>query len=224
MTDAPESIFDRIAKLLPADSREHFYRRMAHLRDLSPEDDMLQIAEAMGFLALITRQIPDEVAAERVKIGALFEDAVAALKLAHDNALAYHRELDRRLEKLPADIALALNAESIAALLSESIRQRFHETGLPALSETIAAHAQVLRNSSFEFAKAVETFADSDHGTVARVHRTLSSMHADLNNAADHVRTIARSLAKDLQATVALFSLVALMLGFLLGIQWAKQH
>ena len=78
MTDAPESIFDRIAKLLPADSREHFYRRMAHLRDLSPEDDMLQIAEAMGFLALITRQIPDEVAAERVKIGALFEDAVAA--------------------------------------------------------------------------------------------------------------------------------------------------
>jgi hypothetical protein len=31
-----QSLFDAIAGLLPAELREHFYRRMAHLRNLTP--------------------------------------------------------------------------------------------------------------------------------------------------------------------------------------------
>ena len=44
MTPAPiqdPSLFDAIAELLPAHLREHFYRRMAHLRQLAPNDDIL---------------------------------------------------------------------------------------------------------------------------------------------------------------------------------------
>jgi hypothetical protein len=43
-----QSLFDAIAGLLPAELREHFYRRMAYLRNLTPNDELLQIAEAMG--------------------------------------------------------------------------------------------------------------------------------------------------------------------------------
>lgn len=224
MTQAPETIFDRIAELLPADSREHFYRRMAHFRNLSPEDDMLQIAEAMGFLALVIRQVPGEVADERLKVEALFEKTVTALRHLHEQALAYNRELDRRLENLPASIAFALNAESVAAFLSESIRQRLQETGLPAISQTLATQAQEMHGCSVEFAKAVETFSDPDYGALPRLHRALSSMQADLENASNHVRNIARSIANDLQRTVLLFTLAALLLGFFLGIQWGRQH
>jgi hypothetical protein len=68
MSDIPETIFDQIAKLLPPDLREHFFRRIAHLRDLSPNDDMLLIAEAMGFLALLIRETPPLINAERLSL------------------------------------------------------------------------------------------------------------------------------------------------------------
>lgn len=70
-----QSLFDAIAGLLPAELREHFYRRMAHLRNLTPNDELLQIAEAMGFLAIVTRQAPAEIATERAKLETLFQEA-----------------------------------------------------------------------------------------------------------------------------------------------------
>jgi hypothetical protein len=48
---APENVFDAIAQLLPPEQREYFYQRMMYFRHLRPEDEMLRIAEAMGFLA-----------------------------------------------------------------------------------------------------------------------------------------------------------------------------
>ena len=70
MTPAPvdNSVFDAIAQLLPDERREPWYRLMAHFRRLSPDDEMLHIAEAMGFLALITREAPGAIAAERQKL------------------------------------------------------------------------------------------------------------------------------------------------------------
>src|SRR5690348_1032917 len=109
------TLFDRIADLLPVDLRENFYRRMAHLRQLGPNDDILQIAEAMGYLALVTREVPAEVATERVKLEALFEETVTALKLVHDSTLANQRDLDQRLENLPAGIVLAFNPQNVVA-------------------------------------------------------------------------------------------------------------
>jgi len=41
MSEVPETIFDQIARLLPPDRREHFFRHIAQLRDLNPNDDML---------------------------------------------------------------------------------------------------------------------------------------------------------------------------------------
>jgi hypothetical protein len=97
-TPAPhETLFDRIAALLPFENRQEFYRRMTHLRNLGPNDEILQLAEAMGYLALITRQAPVEIAAERTKIEEL-------------------------LEKAMAELEHSLNAHNIAALLSESLR------------------------------------------------------------------------------------------------------
>jgi hypothetical protein len=108
--------------------------------------------------------------------------------------------------------------------LSESLRQGFHETGLPGVTETIATNAQVLRSSTNEFIKSFDAFSDPECGALARLRQALISMQADLDNAANHVRVLTHELAKDVQRTLALFSLGALMLGFFLGVQWAKQH
>ena len=55
---AESDFIDDIAELLPAEQRPLWYRDMAHLRRLPADDEMLRIARAMGFLALVTRQTP----------------------------------------------------------------------------------------------------------------------------------------------------------------------
>jgi hypothetical protein len=217
MIDPSDTLFDSIARLLPVVDREHFFRRMAHLRDLSPNDDMLQIAEAMGFLALLIRQAPPEIASERAKFEALFHDARVALKHVTDNALAYQRDLERRLEDLPAAVALALNPQNVAALLSESLRQQFQETGLPALAETLAVHTQTLRKTTSDFAKVLEIFSDPERGAAIQVHRAITSMHSDLDNAASYVRALTDALGKDLRRALFLLCTGAVVVGFFLG-------
>jgi hypothetical protein len=217
MIDPPDTLFDSIARLLPVADREHFFRRMAHLRDLSPNDDMLQIAEAMGFLALLIRQAPPEIANERAKLEALFQDALGTLKHVNDSALAHHRDLERRLENLPAAVALSLSPQNIAALLSESLRQQFQETGLPALAETVAVHTQTLRKATSDFAKAFESFSDPECGATARVHRAMTCVHGDLDSAANRVRALTNALGKDLRRAIFLLCTGALVVGFFLG-------
>jgi hypothetical protein len=222
MIDTPDSLFDSIARLLPAADREHFFRRMAGLRDLSPNDDMLQIAEAMGFLALLIRQTPLEIAEEREKFGALLQDTVAALKRANDTALAHQRFLEQRIENLPASVARILDPQNIAALLGENLRQQFEDTGLPALAETIALHTQALRNTTADFTKSVEGFSDPEGGAAACVHRALKTMHSELKTAASHVRALSDALGKDLRRAVFLLCTAALVAGFLLGRFYAQ--
>ena len=49
---AEKVVLDAIAKLLPEEHREDFYRVMAHLHDVERDDVILQIVEATGFLGL----------------------------------------------------------------------------------------------------------------------------------------------------------------------------
>ena len=60
--DRDADFIDEIAELLPSEQRQLWYRDMAHLRRLPEDDELLRLARAMGFLALITRQAPVEIA------------------------------------------------------------------------------------------------------------------------------------------------------------------
>ena len=63
-----QTLFDELAGLVPAERQAEYYRVIAHTRTLSPNDEMLRILEAMGILALLTRETPAEIAAERKSI------------------------------------------------------------------------------------------------------------------------------------------------------------
>ena len=226
-TQNDSSLFDDIASLLPAKQREHFYRRMAHLERLAPNDEILQIAEAMGFLALLTRQTPFEMAAERLQLETLFHDSLNSLKVANETALAYQADIDQRLKDLPTDVASALSPKGLATLLSETIRQRFQESGIPAISESLAQHAENLRDTSQRLNTCVVTFADPQHGAVVQIGRALGAMQANLDNAASHIRSLSHALVKDLRRALAVLCLGSLIIGFFLGFwfcQWIIQQ
>ena len=59
------TLFDELAGLVPEERQAEYYRVIAHTRTLSPNDEMLRILEAMGVLALLTRETPGEIATEK---------------------------------------------------------------------------------------------------------------------------------------------------------------
>jgi hypothetical protein len=215
---APENLFDAIAKLLQPEQREYFYQRMMYFRHLRPEDEMLRIVEAMGFLALVIRETPQEMASEREQFGEILARSMESMQAAHQASIQYHKRLEEQLSKLPAEIAKGINAEAIAAKLSESLRQQFQETGLPAVANAIGVQATTLRHTSKELSAALGEFAHPQTGAAPRVKEALSWMKADLKNAADHVRVQMNGLGRELWRTIAILCFGVLAIGFLLGI------
>src|SRR5215472_4444183 len=127
---AENDFIDEIAELLPVEQRSLWYRDMAHLRRLPAEDEILLIARAMGFLAIVTQQAPAQIAAERDRLSIILDQSVKAIQAARQDMVALHKQLNQRLTQLPAEVSEGINPQTIAAVLSESLRQRFTESGL----------------------------------------------------------------------------------------------
>jgi hypothetical protein len=191
---------------------------MAHLRQLAPNDDILHIAEAMGFLALVIRETPSVIADERQRFDSLLAASVHSVRDALDAATAYHHLLDARLQKLPVEIQAGINPDIIATKLTERLRQQFAQTSLPALAQEIGIHASTLTAASKQLSSALLQFSDPNAGACHRLQTALSSMHTDLTNAADHVRSLTRTLRHEVFTALVVLCLGAGVIGFLLGI------
>jgi hypothetical protein len=208
-----DGLFDAIAALLPPEQLGHFHRRMFTLRHLHPEDEMLHIFEAMGFLTFIIRDAPREVAAEREKLASLLGTSLAHVQGALKATADYHRQLDARLTRLPEEITRGINPSAIAAGINESIRQRFHETELPQTAHMIRAIADQLNTASGEFGHAVATFGDADRGSVALANRALHDVRVMTNRLADDILDRARLVAREIRITVFFFCCIAFIMG-----------
>jgi hypothetical protein len=214
MNEIPETIFDQIAKLLPPDFREHFFRRIAHLRDLSPNDDMLLIAEAMGFLALLIRETPLLITAERRGLESSLHAALGTMETLHRNTLQSNTQLEDRLLDLPAEIQAGLDADGVAAKIAESIRQSFIQTELASIAQQVQLHAGTISEATRQL---VAFLDDSHSGTIARAQRAVTTMLAELSNAGAHIRALTKDLTSQIRSAIAIVSTAALTLGFLLG-------
>jgi hypothetical protein len=115
-TSAEPTLFDSLARLVPKELQAAYYRVLAHTQTLSPDDEMLRILEAMGILALLTRQTPKDIADERERMQELLKRFDGASNQARQQMLAYVWELDTRLLNLPAEVEKAIDPEEIASL------------------------------------------------------------------------------------------------------------
>jgi len=219
---APENLFDAIGKLVKPERREYFYQRMLYFRHLRPEDEILRIAEAMGFLALVIGEAPQEIAREREQLAEILGRSVEAMQAAHQASMQYHQQLEERLTQLPAEIAQGIGAEAIAAKLSESLRQQFLETGLLAVAEAIGVQTKRLRHTSKELSAVLDEFGNPRNGAVPRVNEALTWMKADLKNAADHVRVQMNGLGRELWRTIAVLCFGSLVIGFFIGMLYHR--
>jgi hypothetical protein len=151
---APGDLFEAIATLLEPGQREYFYQRMLYFRQLRPEDELLRLVEAIGLLALLIREAPHAVAREREQMAQLLETSLATIHAVAEAGQAYQQQLEVRLTRLPTDLAEGISPKAIARAITESLRQQFVQSGVPATADALAAVSQQLTQATGQFQRA----------------------------------------------------------------------
>jgi hypothetical protein len=100
---------------------------------------MLRLLEAIGILALLLRETPAEIAAERKSLRNIPEIAASQANAVEKRMAGYVSRLESRLAHLPKELQTGLDPPRIAKLLGESLRQCFQQSGLPDTAERLTA-------------------------------------------------------------------------------------
>ena len=221
-SESAESDFiDAIAALLPAEQRQPWYRDMAHLRRLPADDEMLRIARAMGFLAIVTRQTPAEITVEREHLAAILSDGITAIQSARRDALSLQKQLEERLTQLPEAIAEGISPEAIAAKLSESLRQQFVASGIPETAQALAVVSKQTQSIAGEFDRTSKQLTDSYRSAAAEARRAIHELGASIESAtatATHAaHDLTHTFLREYKWSVFALCTLALAIGFALG-------
>jgi gas vesicle protein len=215
-------LIDRIAELLPEEQRPLWYREMAHLRLLPADDEMLRIAHAMGFLALVTRETPHAIASEREQLTTILEGSVAAIQEARKDVISLHKQLESRLTQLPAEISEGIRPSVIAGKLNESLRQEFLKSGIPETAQTLTAVSRQMRQVATEFEQAARELAASQQAITKDARQALDQVHSAIRRAAETAKDCARDLTqtfrREYKWSVLVLCVSALLVGISLGI------
>ena len=218
---AEADFIDDIAELLPTEQRPLWYRDMAHLRRLPADDEMLRIARAMGFLALVTRQTPAQIATERKELATILDHSVEAIQSARQDVVALHHQLEERLAQLPAEISEGISPAAIAAKLSESLRQQFLSSGIPETAQALAVISKQTKQVAGEFDRSSKQLTDSYRGAASDARRALDEIRGSIEYATATAKRAAHDLThtflREYKWSVLALCGVALALGFALG-------
>ena len=212
------TLFDSLARLVPEEMQAAYYRVLAHTRKLSPDDEMLRILEAMGILALLTRQTPMEIAEARERFQEMLDLHQQFSDEAQQKMLGYVYKLESRIARLPEKIESGLDAQKIARLLSESLRQTFLESGLPAAARCLQGTRTEMTRAQKELSAALGKLSDANGGVVAQVVSANNRLTHSLEKRENALDALFHQLnTQVLCFWVPLISTAALSLGLFAG-------
>lgn len=222
---APDDLFEAIARLLEPPQREYFYQRIVYFRHLRPEDELLRLVEAIGLLALLIREAPHAMAQERAQMAQLLESSVATIHAAGEAGQAYQRQLDERLSRLPTDLAEGISPEAIARAITESLRQQFVQSGLPATADALTALSNQLREATGHLQRTAGQLS-ACVGRADETRRASDQMNASVAKATETARvaleTVRREFRLECIRAVWLLCGVAWLFGMLVGVVYER--
>jgi len=212
------SLFDELAGLVPEERLTEYYRVIAHTRTLSPNDEMLRILEAMGVLALLTRETPAAIAAERKLLQKVLETSASQASAVEKRMEAYTTRLESRLAHLPKELETGLDPPRIAKLLGENLRQSFQRSGLPDTAKALGQSCSEMNSVQTHLSNLLREVAHPDVGVVAKVRSANDSLLRSMANRARQMEDFLVRLDKQIWAVwVPVVASAALALGFVLG-------
>jgi hypothetical protein len=220
-----QTLFDELAGLVPAERRAEYYRVIAHTRTLSPNDEMLRVMEAMGILALITRETPGEIAAERKSLRKILENALSKADEVDKRMAGYTSQLESRIAQLPKELQEGLDPPRITKLLSESLRQCFQQSGLPDTARALGQCCSEMNSVQTQLVNVLREVAHPDGGVIAKVRSANDSLLRSMTAKAQQIDDLLGRLEKQVWAIwLPVVASAALALGFLLGTWFANER
>jgi hypothetical protein len=179
---------------------------------------MLRILEAMGILALLTRQTPMEIAEERERIQEMLDLYQQSSDEAQQKLCNYVYELEKRIARLPEKIEAGLDVQKIARLLSESLRQSFLESGLPAAARCLQGTSEMMTSAQKELTAALGNLSDPKGGVVAQVESANNRFAQSLEKRENALDALLHQLKTDvLYICIPLVAIAALVIGLVAG-------
>ncbi|HEX6805805.1 MAG TPA: hypothetical protein VF133_19170 [Terriglobales bacterium] len=217
------TLFDELAGLVPEERLTEYYRVIAHTRTLSPNDEMLRILEAMGVLALLTRETPTEIAAERGLIQEILETSATQASEIERRMEQYTARLESRLAQLPKELETGLDPPRIAKLLGESLRQSFQRSGLPDTTKALGQSCSELNSVQTQLVNVLRDVAHPDVGVAARIRSANDSLLRNMAARAQQMDDYLVRLEKQVWAVwLPVVASAALALGFVFGTWFAN--
>jgi hypothetical protein len=223
-TDAEtRTLFDELASLVPEERQADYYRVIAHTRTLSPNDEMLRILEAMGVLALLTRETPAAIATERKLLRNILEASATQASAVEERMEQYTSRLELRLSQLPKELETGLDPPRIAKLLGESLRQSFQRSGLPATCSALSQSCTELNSVQKQLLNMLREVAHPDIGIVARTKSVNDSLLRNMAARGQQMDDFLVRLEKQVWAVwLPVIASAALAVGFFLGAWFAS--
>ncbi|MGE5052724.1 MAG: hypothetical protein ACM3WP_01055, partial [Acidobacteriota bacterium] len=219
------TLFDELAGLVPEERLTEYYRVIAHTRTLSPNDEMLRVLEAMGVLALLTRETPTEIAAERKLLRTILEASATQARTVEKRMEQYTSRLEMRLSQLPKELETGLDPPRIAKLLGESLRQSFQRSGLQTTSSALSQSCVELNSVQKQLLNVLREVAHPDIGVLARTRSANDSLLQSMAIRAQQMEDFFVRLEKQIWATwMPVVATAALALGFVLGTWFANMR
>ena len=213
-----QTLFDELAGLVPAERQAEYYRVIAHTRTLSPNDEMLRLLEAMGILALLTRETPVAITVERKSLQKILENALSKAGEVEKRMAAYTPRLESRIAQLPKELETGLGPPRIAKLLGESLRQCFQQSGLPETARALDQCCSEMSSVQEQLVNVLREVAHPDIGVIARIRSANDSLLRSMTTRAQQMDNFLVRLEKQVWAIwLPVIASAALALGFALG-------
>jgi len=218
-----QTLFDELAGLVPAERLAEYYRVIAHTRTLSPNDEVLRVLEAMGILALLTRETPAAIAVERKSLQKILENALCKADEVEKRLAAYTSRLESRIAQLPKELETGLDPPRIAKLLGESLRQCFQQSGLPDIARALDQFCSELSSVQEQLLNVLREVAHPDIGVIARTRSANDSLLRSMTTRAQQMDNFLVRLERQVWAIwLPVVASAALALGFALGTWFAN--
>jgi hypothetical protein len=214
------TLFDSLARLVPPELQTDYYRVLAHTRTLGPDDEMLRILEAMGILALVTRQTPKDIADERERIQEMLDCHVQFSDESQQKMLGYVHFIEGRLSELPSEIEAGLNPQQIAKILGESLRQHFVQSGIPDTVAGLQATTAAMGKVQKQLSAVLRDVTDRDSGIAAKVESANRHVSQSLERRTKALDELLHEFKTDLlRIWIPLATAATLLIGLFAGME-----
>ena len=177
----------------------------------------------MGVLALLTRETPTEIAAERKLLQKILETSATQASAIERRMEQYAARLESRLAQLPRELEGGLDPPRIAKLLGESLRQSFQRSGLPDTAKTLGQSCSEMNSVQKQLVNVLREVAHPDVGVVARIRSANDSLLRSMTTRAQQMDNFLARLEKQVWAIwLPIVAGAALALGFVLRTWFAS--